>query len=270
MRGLLFLAAALALCACRFNPQGVAAADAATPPTDAANPIDAIGTPDAMTTPDATLAPDAMTPDPLFCDPANPDLVACYRFDDSTGQDASQYANHLTASNVMYVPGYAGMAMRTDTSSDVKAAESASLDVTAATMELWVNPASLPQSGRVGLIDNNNQYGFFILAGGILRCSGGGALEVSHTLVLDQWTHLACTNDGSQIAIWVNGVMMGAMAGAAMSQGGTEGTALAMNNPSGDNFSGLLDDVRIWRVIRSASDICAAAGAACSSSQRGR
>jgi hypothetical protein len=39
--------------------------------------------------------------------------------------------------------------------------------------------------------------------------------------------------------------------------------AVAMNNPSGDNFTGALDDLRIWRVVRTPEESCAAAGESC-------
>jgi biopolymer transport protein ExbB len=235
--------------ACHFDPSGLpasneGAADADTPAADSAVPG-----PDGMARP--------------FCDAGNTDLVACYRFDDSTGNDQSQYGNHLTASNILFIPGQTGMALQTSAVSSVSAAESASLDVSALTIEMWVNPELLPETGRAALLDNNNQYGLFLDTGNLVRCTSSIRAEAPYPLPIGQWTHLACTNDGAQLALWVNGEMKSSVTAGAVSTGGNDGMAVAMNSPSGDNFTGALDDIRVWRVARTPGEICAAAGASC-------
>jgi hypothetical protein len=240
-------AMAMALvCACRFDTSGVAAAAG-----DDGGP-----TPDAITA-DANGVS-------VFCDAANPDIVACYQFDDSTGTDLSQYNNDLTTTdNVTYALGVSGLALETGANSDVSAAESASLDVAAFTIEMWVAPAELPTSNRMGLLDNNGQYGLFLDTNDIVRCSAGVIVETTYALPLDQWTHIACTVDADTLAVWINGSMAASTDSDAVSTGGGDGTAIGMNSPWGDNFIGKLDDLRVWRVVRTPEEICASASPAC-------
>jgi len=37
------------------------------------------------------------------------------------------------------------------------------------------------------------------------------------------------------------------------------GAAIGMNAPSGDNFDGLIDELRVWKTARSTAEIAAAA-----------
>lgn len=39
------------------------------------------------------------------------------------------------------------------------------------TVEAWIKPSSIPASGsRMGVLDNQNQYGFFLYDAGNMRC----------------------------------------------------------------------------------------------------
>src|SRR5205085_1834371 len=120
---------------------------------------DAAGAPDAAAAFDAPPQP---PPPPPFCDPADPDLVACYQFEAGAHAaqpfDESSYGNQGTATAATFAPGIAGEALVVGANSLVRVPDSVSLDVPAAvTMELWVSPATLPKD-RAGLLDNNAQY----------------------------------------------------------------------------------------------------------------
>ena len=97
----------------------------------------------------------------------------------------------------------------------------------------------------------------------MVRCSAGVAAEATYQLPLGAWTHVACRNDASTLSVWINGAMVASVAAQPIATGGNDGTAVAMNSPSGDNYSGMLDNLRIWRVVRSPEEICVAAGPAC-------
>lgn len=211
--------------------------------------------------PGADTTADASSP---FCDPADPHLVACYQFEADT-RDSS--ANHLDATmvNVSFPPGKVGQAMQfaADSAADVR--DSSAFDVTAFTIEAWIWPSQLPLgSERAGILDMNGQYGFFIYAGGVLSCTGGVALPLAvMQLATDRWTHVACTYDGTAAAIYVDGIALStATGGGALRTNGTTGISLAADNPpgSGDPLIGLIDEVRMMNIARTAEQICADAG----------
>ena len=56
------------------------------------------------------------------------------------------------------------------------------------------------------------------------------------------------TLDGAAIRLFLDGVEVGSTAaGASLSGGGSSGTAVARNSPSGQYFDGQIDELRIWR-----------------------
>jgi hypothetical protein len=116
-------------------------------------------------------------------------------------------------------------------------------------IDLWVRPDTLPEAdARAGLVDNEAQWGFFVYAGGRVSCTMAGAVGADAVVAAGSWTHLACAYDGSAIRLFKDGALVGeAAAGSSLSGGGTDGTAIARNSPSGQYFDGLIDELRIWR-----------------------
>lgn len=197
-----------------------------------------------------------------FCDPSDPTLAACYRFEGNT-LDESSFAQATTATGASYQQGVAGQALHTGNGSSITVAESTSLDFTTAmTFELWARPASLPTgSGRAALIDNNAQYGLFIYAGGNVACTASGSSTATvQAVAISQWTHLACVFDGSAstLQLYVDGVLRATqnLPFSSLSTSTRDGTAIGRNNPSGDSFYGEIDGLRMWNVVRPAGLLC--------------
>ena len=256
MRFLGLTVALLLVSSCRYGfDYPSASEDAATSTSD--------GSDGAVADDGATTGgPDASAQ--LFCDPDNTDLVACYRFEDTT-EDRSSAGNHLNATGTTFVTGHTGQALYTDGGSSVSAPEDASMQVANLTIEMWVRPDALPVPGgaRVGLFDKESQYSIFLYENDVVRCGGGGLTPLTYPLPLGAWTHLACTNDGQDLSIWVNGQKIDSTPADTIDTDGTSGWALGMNSPSGDNYTGAIDDVRIWAIARTEQDLCAAAAPNC-------
>lgn len=209
----------------------------------------------------ADAAESAVDAGPVFCDPADTTLVACYRFDGDT-KDGSSFKNDLTATGVSYVAGVSGKALSLSSTAKVTAPDTASFAVTnAMTIELWVRARTLPSTGRVGLIDDDGRFGLFVYAPGVPRATSPAALDTPAALVAGTWTHLAYTYDGATMTLYVNGaaVVKLAVVGTFGTPSGN-GVAVGMNSPSGDILDGELDSLRVFRVARSAAQICKAAG----------
>lgn len=244
--------------------------DAATDvPLDAAEEVSLDGSfdgaPDAVdAATDTRDAPDAAPP---FCDPVEPTLVGCYRFEVATHPaqpwDESAYANHGTATSATFVDGPLGKAVSIGPATLLKVPDSASLAATnALTIELWVRVRTLPATGRAGLVDHDGRYGLFLLPGGVVRATSPTPLDTGPVLPVGKWVHVAYTYDGTTETLWIAGKSVTSLtaAGGTFGTGSGAGLAIGANSPSGDNLDGEIDALRIWRAARTASQICAAAG----------
>lgn len=199
-----------------------------------------------------------------FCDRADPHLMVCYELEGDT-KDGSSNQLDAKPSNVSFVPGKVGMAMQFAATSAADVSDSPVFDVGELTIEAWIWPEMLP-SNRAGIVDNNGQYGFFVYAGGDLRCSVATSLslaQVATRIPEKAWTHVACTRSGASAAMYVNGVRVATAEGlGALGTGGTTGISLAADNPpgAGSRLIGLIDQVRMFDVGRTTEQICADAG----------
>jgi hypothetical protein len=194
-----------------------------------------------------------------FCDSAGePALVGCWELE-GTLDDASGDGNNGTGTNVTYGQGKVGMAAQLGATSHIAVADSASLTSPAITLEAWMHPTSVPTgASRMGIIDNNGQYGMFLTSTGV-TCVNGASATVA--ISPGAWTHVACTYDGATAVIYVNGSVVAMTGGGApLGAGDTAGTALGGNSPSGDTLVGMIDQVRIWNDARTAQFVCTAAG----------
>jgi hypothetical protein len=86
--------------------------------------------------------------------------------------------------------------------------------------------------------------------------NGGSAttLTSSANLPLNTWTHIAATYDGASLNIYVNGVLTGTLA-TTSSLSGADEWYLGRAADGGSYFPGKMDEVRIWNVARSQSEI---------------
>lgn len=208
---------------------------------------------------DAVSASDAARP--AFCAVAG--TVGCYEFE-GNANDGSLNALHTTTSGVSFSPGEVGRAMQLDGSSTASVNPSLLFDVNAVTIEAWIRPAQLPASLKQFLIlDVDQQYGFAVNDDGTLTCDLRGLAKFSTTapsgaIASNQWTHVACTYDGTSAArIYVNGNLTATHSGAGVLSKGGHGMGIAQNYPSGSQLIGLIDQLRLLNVARSAADLCA-------------
>ena len=223
---------------------------------------------------------DTPPPGPLFCDPGDSHLVACYEFENNdSGKTRDGSSHHLdaTTDHVSFPAGMVGMALQfaDDSAADVSDHNHA-FDISALTIEAWIKPSQLPSGGKQAyILDVNSQYALLIESNGELHCVLVAAPSVSAPahLQLDQWAHVACTYDRTiGTAVYVNGTSIGtAGPGGTLATNGNSGMSLAANNPPPGGvilgpppdrsaFNGLLDQVRLMNSARTAQQICTDAG----------
>lgn len=195
---------------------------------------------------------------------ASDHLVMHHSFEQSL-RDATAYGNDATnVGNVGYEPGVVGdaLVLGPDSVADVPRSESLEFGGPL-TVELWVRPSALPPGGgRAGLLDDDGRYGLFLTSLGEVLCVGGGASVTGGELAVGTWAHVACVLVDSTLTLWQDGQERGRVENAeALKAPGTHALAIGGNAPTGDRFAGLLDDLRIWREARSASQLGGAAPA---------
>lgn len=211
---------------------------------------------DAAAPPAPALGGDAA---PSFCDRSDPTLLLCLRFEDVV-RDESANALLPASANVLFVPGVRGEAARFLPPSSVIVYPSAAIwNVARFTVETWVRPESLPTgSARAGLLDSDGRFGLFVYAPGTIDCLAQSVHLVGPTLTAARWTHVACVYDGTAVTLYVGGT---ATATAPLPSAGATGgsTAIGENSPSGDPFTGDLDELRVFSAARTPAEIAAAA-----------
>ena len=195
---------------------------------------------------------------------AEPDLVACLRFEDDS-MDSSGNNNHATATDVVYTMGTAGKALTLDGASLVTIAPDPSFALMTVTMELWVRLAAQPAAGaRMGVIDHNSRYSIFYYENGGLRClAEPEPLWADITLPTGQWTHIACVATPTSQTAYVDGAVVASAAITTPMVGTLSGDLIHIGSnatPGNDNLIGAMDELRIFNVARTAQQICDAAG----------
>lgn len=137
------------------------------------------------------------------------------------------------------------------------------------TAAAWINPASLPTSGNLGVIvsrtpgDGTGYYLELYNSGGtqtIYWTSQGSASATyaNYTVPLNAWTHVAVTHTSSAATIYVNGVAQPTT----VSNGPVSLVPASSSTPiyvgrrfDGYNFPGKIDDIRIYNNALSASQV---------------
>lgn len=211
---------------------------------------------------DAGPAPDATRS--TFC--AIDGIVACFEFDGTASDGSGNMLNPAT-SNVSFHPGKVGMAMQIDANGSAAIGPTALDNVSAVTIEAWVRPTQRPGNGKqFNVLDVDQQYAFTINDDGTLTCDLRGLAKFSTSppsgaIPTNQWSHVACTYDGANVAhIYVNGAISATHNGSGTLSKGGHGIGVAQNYPSGAPLIGLIDQLRLLGVARSSADICTDAG----------
>ena len=135
-----------AVSACGFAPHQTAGDDDTTPQ-------------------DASVVSDApmmvfmdSPPQTELCDATDPQLVACYQFENNL-IDESSHHNNGTTTAVSYATGKVGKALFVGTTTGIDIANSSSFDVADLTIEAWIYPFAIPTNGnRGGILDREGPY----------------------------------------------------------------------------------------------------------------
>jgi biopolymer transport protein ExbB len=196
----------------------------------------------------------------------DPDYALVYHFDGPAGSPPmDRTANHVTA-----LTPAAGVDEGSVIGKGAKFAGAAGVAIPAApslaapagaafTFSAWVK-ATAPQpraaiyvrrdGGSATIVGLDNGVPFLEVRGG----SGAPRLAAAQPVTAGQWTHVAVTADGKVFTLYVNGRQVGTAPGALPASSGAAELGADSATPTDlAPFAGVLDEVRISKVARSAT-----------------
>jgi len=145
----------------------------------------------------------------------------------------------------------------------------------AITVEAWIYPMKLPGKSDAGILvyrpssnpepyrsfelrvdnwwsDNDDPRIQWIISDGTVPVNWGATLDPNKPVV-GSWTHVAGTYDGSKLCLYINGNLVSQSAYS--SDIGAGATGLYIGGHTSQYFNGLIDEVRLWNVVRSQGQI---------------
>ncbi|MCW1149234.1 LamG domain-containing protein, partial [Flavobacterium lacisediminis] len=130
---------------------------------------------------------------------------------------------------------------------------------TALTLEAWINPSVLNGWNNI-ITDYDGTNRKFLLrvrnSNNIQFWLNGTALNSTFTVPLNTWTHVAAVYDGTNMYVYANGNLIASQAASvtlpATSNQVNIGSRIGSNT---ENFTGNIDDIRVWNVVRTAEQI---------------
>jgi Concanavalin A-like lectin/glucanases superfamily len=198
-----------------------------------------------------------------------PGLVGAWGFNEGTGTtaaDASGHGNQGTLTSTTWsTQGRFGNALSFNGSSSlVRVADSASLDLSSAmTLSAWIRP-TVNQSGWRTILQRQTDAYFLNASNdsGALRPAGGGTFGGNTSFVsgptanpVNAWTHVALTYDGTTKRLFVNGTQVASAATTGTIEATDNPLWIGGNNPYGEYFNGLIDEVRVYNRALTQTDI---------------
>jgi Concanavalin A-like lectin/glucanases superfamily len=146
-----------------------------------------------------------------------------------------------------------GKAIRLGPGRVVRVNSSRALDLDIFTIDTRVRLDRLPSpGGRMGLVDSDLRYGIFVQPGGGILCSAPGVVISAPAVVqAGIWHQITFVRSTTTMAILVDGREVASQAIVALPGiTVTKELVIGGNEPSGDEMEGVVDNLRIWRTVR--------------------
>jgi glucose/arabinose dehydrogenase len=196
-------------------------------------------------------------------------LVAAYSFDEGAGTTVADSSGSTNTGSVVATTwstaGKFGKALSFSATqhSYVSIPDSASLHLSALTLEAWVRPSALSGAWRTVVFKERPSGMTYSLYAnndanrpvGQVYTSAEQNASGTAQLPLNTWTHLAATFGGGMLKQYVNGAQVSSVAVAGSVVASTGLLKIGGNAIWGEWFNGLIDEVRVYNRALSASEI---------------
>jgi len=182
-------------------------------------------------------------------------LEAHWKFDDGAGITATDSAGSndgLLLGRPTWTSGIIGGALKLETTTDyVSLSAIAALTADNVTVTTWVKPGDLTGAWNPVLVQHNpSGDGYYLYLVGYAPAfslaSGGdsGAAISSQAILMNEWCHIAGTNDGANLRIYVNGHLK--ESDSSLGRTGANYRARIGYDSASAYYNGLIDDMRIY------------------------
>ena len=142
------------------------------------------------------------------------------------------------------------------------------------TVEFWMNSNTTPEQWDALVTKGDDSWRIALTGDGKVNFACGGTSfgsVTSNASVIDgNWHHLAFTFNGSNAIIYIDGVQNASISGTGSMNNSAYNVAIGENlQATGRYYTGSMDEVRIWNIARSATEISGAKNCELSGSESG-
>lgn len=195
---------------------------------------------------------------------ASKEPVAHFIFEDQGRKpvtDSSGRGNHGLNDGARYIKlGSAGHALQFDSSAaSVDLGNRPDFDIREdITLEMWINPKTLPTGGEVAIIGKGFNSFLLSFTSQLWFYVNSGSNHVAAPITLNQWQHVVATYDRQMMRLYINGKQVGEKA---WSHPVPQGEHFYLRPPlAGDStiqgaWSFMLDDVRVYNRTLTTSEV---------------
>jgi hypothetical protein len=131
------------------------------------------------------------------------------------------------------------------------------------TIEAWVKRSASSGKKSIlkwGSVADGNLFELSVSPTSVDCTIGGTSYSDGNPIIADEWTHIVVTYSGTQLAVYTNGNTAIIAGGFTPPSTTLPAQVFIGGDNTGENFSGSIDELRIWNVERTASEISANKG----------
>jgi hypothetical protein len=195
-----------------------------------------------------------------------PGLVGHWRVDEGQGGTAVDSSSHgndgAINGNPTWVAGQRDLALSIDGDDYVVVPNHCSLMATdALTLAVWIRPTQVDTQRIIRRLDGSSGFSLFLSANEFVsaRFNGSNGLRVDSQQDYPtdgaQWMHIAATYDGSDIKLYINGILDAQQSASFTMVDNAASLSLGATTTGANAFDGALDDLRFYNYALTQGEI---------------
>lgn len=208
-----------------------------------------------------------------FTDDLTTSIVSYWKLDEASGNAADSFGGVTLTNNntVTYSTGLInnGADMgSSNTNKNLTSSNDLGIGSGVISVSAWIKPSSYPSSDSdptpptrfniFGVSDTTAGVSYFMHisnVSSVIKCIFSrwrnsvaiAVADYTYTPPTSSWTHVVGTYDGTTVKVYVNDNTPGSITQSGTGSGGPDGLAIGSNNSSGAYYSGMIDEVGVWK-----------------------